>query len=422
MTLGKNTASLILVLLTCASCATPRGSPGAFPDIRPGERPALATEEAGLWMVMDRMEERLRTSGRLLTGTDFNAGGLTDPGLADPGLTDVDLTAERLTTASLNEYVRDIVCKLAGSYCPDIRVYVVQTPHFNASMAPNGAMQVWTGLILRAENEAQLAYVLGHELGHYLRRHTLQLWRDARSKSDFLAFFQLFAAAAGVGYVGPIANLIVLGSVYKFSRDQEREADDLGFELMVRAGYDPREAPKIWEALVKEREAADDPDKFIFFSTHPPTEERIETLKEMAENAVADEGGGIVAQERFLTATLPFRRKFLRDEMRRREFAQSQVLLDRLLESGVGLGELHFFQGELYRLRSEEGDEDKAIAAYQKALEFKNAPSEADRALGLLFFRSGEKEKARECLERYLQKRIDAEDREMIRAYLQQLE
>ena len=412
MRLVKSTACLVLVFLTCASCATPRGSPGALPDIKLGQRPALDTEEAGLWMVTDRIEERLRTSGRLLTGAGLTGGGPTDAGLTEVTLNEADL----------NTYVRDIVCKLAGPYCPDIRVYVVQTPHFNAMMFPNGAMQVWTGLILRAQNEAQLAYILGHELGHYLRRHTLQRWRDARSKTNFLAFFQVVAAAAGFGFVGNLAVLIALGSVYKFSRDNEREADQLGFELMVKAGYDPWEASKIWEALVKEREAAEDPERLIFFSTHPSTEERIETLNDLAQKAVADGGSAVVGRERFLAATLPLRVIFLRDELRRREFVRSQVVLDQLFKSGVGLGELHFFQGELYRLRGEEGDENKAIAAYQKALEFDDVPSEVDRALGLLFFRAGEKEKARESFERYLQKRTDAEDREMIRAYLQELE
>lgn len=407
MRLAKTTAFWVLILLACVSCATPRGSPGALPDIKPGQRPSLDTEEAGLWMVMDRVEQRLRTSGRLLTDSTPTRGGPIHAGPPDGGL---------------NRYVRDIVCKLAGPYCPDVRVYVVQTPHFNATMAPNGAMQVWTGLILRAENEAQLAYVLGHELGHYLRRHSLQLWGDARSKADFLAFFQLFAAAAGVGFVGPLAELIALGSIFQFSRDNEREADELGFELMVKAGYDPREAAKIWEALIKERKAAKDPERLIFFSTHPPTEERIETLKELAKKAVSNGDNGVVGKERFIAATLSLRATFLRDELRQKEFARSQVVLDRLFESGVGLGELHFFQGELYRLSADERDVEKAIVSYQKALEFDDAPAETHRALGLLFLRAGEKGKARSSLERYLQNRGDAEDREMIRGYLLGLE
>src|SRR5215831_9630937 len=125
-------------------------------SLQPGERPTPGSDEAGLWMQMDRAELTLRTSANLVY---------------DP---------------ALNEYVRQIVCRLAGPHCDGLRVYIVRNPEFNASMAPNGMMLVWTGLLLRMENEAQLAFILGHELGHYLRRHALQQFRDASTKSAFL--------------------------------------------------------------------------------------------------------------------------------------------------------------------------------------------------------------------------------------------
>ena len=68
------------------------------------------------------------------------------------------------------------------------QVHLVRTPLFNASMAPNGMMQVWTGLLLRVDDEAQLAAVLGHEFGHYLARHSTERLRDAKSRSAFGAF------------------------------------------------------------------------------------------------------------------------------------------------------------------------------------------------------------------------------------------
>lgn len=387
------TRTCVALLLLAAACTAQRGSLGALSDIQPGQRQALDTDEAGLWMQVDRLEADLKTSGTLVTD------------------------------AALNAYVRDIVCRLAEAYCADIRVYILQVPHFNASMMPNGVMQVWTGLILRVENEAQLAYVLGHELGHYLRRHSLQRWRDVRAKSAFVQFFGLLTAPTGVGPLASLgAQLAVLGSVFAFSRDNEREADELGFGLAVKAGYDPREVSRIWEALVKERDATKRSTPFIFFATHPATEERIENLKAFAKKAMPDGGRTVIGGEQFLAQTLSLRAMLLRDELRRREFAGSQVVLDRLFEAGTGLGELHFFQGELYRLRAEEGDREKAIAAYQKALEIGDAPAETHRALGLLFFKTAEKEKARIALERYLQYRPNAEDREMIKAYLRQLE
>lgn len=383
--------SLGVALILLAGCAKPRGTPGAIPDLRPGERPTLASDEAGLWMQMERVENGLKRSGQLAS---------------DPEITN---------------YVREMVCRLAGDHCGDIRVYVVQTPHFNANMAPNGVMQVWTGLILRADNEAQLAYVLAHELGHYLRRHSLQLLQDARMKTNIAAFFSLFAAAAGHGYAGYLAQLIAAGSVLAFSRDSEREADDIGFELMAKAGYDPREAAKIWEALDKERQAGNDSSPLIFFATHPPTSERIDTLKELAAKSYSAERPWVVGREKLLAAVQTVRPALLRDELRRRDFARTEVLFDRLLTAEPNSGLMHFVNGEMYRLRNEDGDEVRAIESYERALGLSGAPVDTSRALGLLFLRRGQKDRARVAFERYLADSPTAEDRAMILSYLERL-
>ena len=381
----------LLTLFGMAACATPRGAPGALADIRAGQRPAADTDEAGLWMQMDRVEQTLRTSGHLVT---------------DP---------------EVRGYLRDMVCKLAPEHCADIRLYVVQTPHFNASMAPNGTMQVWTGLLLRADNEAQLAYVPGHELGHYLRRHSVQRWRDVRMKTSVASVFTVLTAAAGQGYIGSLAQLAALGSILQFSRDNEREADDIGVELMVRAAYDPREAPKIWEALDKERRAAKDSEPLVFFATHPPTDERIETLKELARKTYAQDRDWTDGRQAYLAAIRPLRARLLRDELRLRDFARTQVLLERLLTAEPVSGELHFFRGELYRLRNDEGDPARALASYERALALGSAPPEANRAAGLLLMRQGQKAQARAAFDRYLTEAPEAEDKPMIQSYLEQL-
>ena len=160
---GRSLARAALSLV--AGCATPRGESGALRDLKAGERPTLDSDEAGLWMAMDRVEANLRTSGRII---------------ADP---------------ALNSYVRTLVCRLTPPHCDGIRIYVVQTPHVNASMAPNGMMQIWTGLLLHAENEAQVAYVLGHEIGHYVRRHSVQQFRDLRTKAAASVFFTTLAGS-----------------------------------------------------------------------------------------------------------------------------------------------------------------------------------------------------------------------------------
>jgi tetratricopeptide (TPR) repeat protein len=384
-------AHALLLGFLLAGCATTGAIPSPA-ELAPGQRPPPGSDEAGLWMQVDRVEEALRTSGRVVM---------------DPRLT---------------AYVRDVVCRVARALCQDIRVYVVQTPYFNASMAPNGAMQLWTGLLLRTENEAQLAYVVAHEMGHYVKRHSIQQWRTLRNTAAATTFFRALTGAAGVGFVGDLGTLAALGGIFAYSREHEREADLVGGELARRAGYDLREAPRIWEALLREQEASGSKSHSIFFATHPATEDRIASLRRLAEASGPVGEPEDIGAEAFQAATLPLRGVWLRDELRRREFAGSQVLLDRLLVNGVRTGELYFFQGELYRLRSAEGDETKALAAYEWALALDGAPADTYRALGLILMKQGQRARARDAFARYLEGRPDAEDRQMVESYVRQLE
>jgi Zn-dependent protease with chaperone function len=362
--------------------------PPKMPDVKPGERPPLDSDEAGLWMQMDRIEGQLRGSGRVVQ---------------DP---------------ALNAYVRSIVCRLAAEHCADIRIYLVQTPHFNATMAPNGVMQVWTGLLLRAGNEAQLAYVLGHELGHYLRRHSLQRLLDVKNKGNALAFFSLLAAGAGVGFVGDLAQLATLYSLYAYNRDQEREADQVGFDLMAAAGYAPVEAARVWEGLEEEQRRQKDERPTVFFSTHPSVEERIGALKKRA----AELGGkGDDEAERYAESVGPHRAAWLREDLRLRRFAASEALLDRLT-AGRASGELRFFQGELYRQRREAGDDERAIGAYREALELGGAPPEAHRSLGLALWGKQDNAGAAAAFRAYLAARPEADDRAMVEDYIARLQ
>lgn len=380
-------AALSCGALLLAACATTPPAPIA--DLKPGERPALGTDEAGLWMQMDAVEQQLSTSGRVVT---------------DP---------------ALNRYIRDVTCRLSAEYCKDLRLYIVEVPHFNASMAPNGTMQVWTGTLLRVQNEAQLAYVLGHEMGHYIRRHSVQRWRSIRNKTDSMAFFTVTTRMAGLGFMGDLADLAALASVMAYSRDHERESDDIGFDLMSRAGYAPAEAPKTWQALLEERDAAGVEKPSMFFASHPAVEERLEALQQRAGQYT---GRGEVRRKPYDAAVARFRGRWLRDEVRKRDFEGTQVVLANLLEAGHPAGEIYFYEGELHRIRGDDGDIDLAIAAYRKALKSKRAPAETHRAIGMLYWKTNQPKQARKSFRRYLAAAPKAEDRAMIQSYIEQLQ
>lgn len=364
----------------------------SLPDLQPGEAPPIDSDEAGFWMTMDRVEQKVATAGNLVRAP------------------------------ALNAYLKGVVCRLSPDYCKDLRIYIVQQAAFNAAMAPNGSMTVWTGLLLRAQNEAQLAAVLGHEIAHYQRRHTLKKWRAARDTMGGVQFFRLITAAAGVGLIGDLAALAARGGIASFSRDQELESDQIGLQFMVRSGYDPAEALKLWELVVEEKNAGEGEDQSYFLAKHPPFGDRLVALRRQVAALGAGRGGLELGAERYLRATRPYRADWLRGELRKRNFAETQVILDRLLVSGVNPGELYFFQGELYRLdKAQQDGNRKAIGAYKRALAHKPRPVETYRSLGLVLWSENDHLAALSAFQAYLKARPGAEDRPIIEGYLKEL-
>jgi len=354
-------------------------------------RPDLGTDEGGLWAFMDREEQRLKRSSFLLR---------------DP---------------ALHGYVNGIACRLAGDHCPEMRVYLVRTPYFNASMAPNGMMQVWSGLLVRMQNEAQLAAVLGHEIGHYLQRHSVERLRDAKSRSSFGLIVGMALGVAGGGSLGTLAQMGILASSLAYGRDQEREADRIGIALMARNGYAPAEAGRVWGQLLEEYEGAkaageEVSSTNILFASHPPAEERREVLAAAAKRDWP--GAARMGADEYRAALAPHRMGFLYDEVRRRRFGESLVLFDRLLKSSPRDGQVQYFKGEVYRLRGSEGDAKLALEAYRASLAMDNTPPEAHRALGTVLRHAGDNDGATRAFQRYLELKPDAEDAELIRSYL----
>ncbi len=369
-------------------------------DLTAGSRPPLDSDEAGWWMMMDRWEDRLKTSGQLVRDEE------------------------------LDDYVDQIVCQIAGEFCGDVRVYIVQNPHFNALMAPNGTMVIYTGLLLRMRNEAQLAAVLGHEIGHYVRRHTLQRMRDVEANLNFLAVFQLaLMAAAQAGYggyanlAGDIANIAVLQSILAFSREHEREADGYGMLLVTKAGYDPREVSKVWAQILREREADAEDSQPVFYSTHPPSEERQAALENLGDRVFQEMNTeSVVGRDSFIEMMMPRRAAYLEDELNLRDFDRSEMLIEMLIEDEVNLAELYYFKGELYRLRGKDEDEETALENYEIALEQTgSAPPEIYRSLGVLSNRRREPQKAIEAFRRYLELQPRAKDRLVIEHLIKEL-
>jgi predicted Zn-dependent protease len=154
----------------------------------------------------------------------------------------------------------------------------------NAFALPGGKIAVYTGIFPVAKNDAGLAAILGHEVVHALARHASE-----RMSQEVLAQTGLTAAAVGLGAsgAGPVAGQATMaalglgarvGVLLPYSRTHESEADSIGLLLAAEAGYDPREAVRVWQRMQQGSEGT--PPEFL--STHPSHETRIERLqKEM---------------------------------------------------------------------------------------------------------------------------------------------
>jgi tetratricopeptide (TPR) repeat protein len=288
----------------------------------------------------------------------------------------------------------------------------VRTPFFNASMAPNGMMQVWTGLLLRVENEAQLAAVLGHEIGHYLQRHSIERLRDAKSRSAFGQFLGLFGLVGAVGQVGLLASMMA------YSRDHERDADRIGLQLMHQAGYATAEAAKVWQNLQLEIKARPDGGaRNPLFATHPAPEDR---QQELAARGATYEGGATHDAE-WRKRVRPFLADWLAEEVKRGQHEESLALLTRLVERMPSRPEYVSARAETYRLRGKDGDLDKAVGDYKTALSIEGTPPEAYRGLGMIQRLREEPVEARTNLLRYLELVPEAPDAAMIKSYVEEL-
>jgi predicted Zn-dependent protease len=383
--LRSRRATLALALVLALGCKT-----APLADIETGEQPSLESDEAGFWMEMERAEKDISTSGN------------------------------RIRDPELDAYLKGVICRVAPDYCSATRVYVMRQPEFNASMAPNGMMVVWSGLLIRVQNEAQLAAVLAHEVGHYQRRHTLAIFRRARKTTNALMAITLLAGGVVPG-AADAAVLIGMGTLMAHSREQEAEADQIGIERMAKAGYDPREVAEIWQGVLREMRA--DPRLRVpFLASHPAEETRLRKMAEEAQRLLTPENARGTRTAEFDDAVRRLRVMLLGDEVAMRKHKRSEVVIARLLEAElITPAEAAFYRGELFRVRGEKGDDERAVAQYREAVAGVAPVPLAYRNLGLVLRRSGDRAGARESFQRYVELAPDANDRAMVDAYIREL-
>ena len=184
---------------------------------------------------------------------------------------------------AVNAYVRNMGQRIVAN-APDPfnrlpwNFYVVQDPSINAFAVPGGHIYVHTGLINAANSASELAGVMAHEIAHIVERHST----EQLSRQYGLSMLAGLVLGQDPGVLSQIAAQIVAGgTLARFSREAEREADEVGIRAMYEAGYDPRGMAAMFRTLMEQSQRQ--PGRVeSFFATHPTTAERVRESEQRA--------------------------------------------------------------------------------------------------------------------------------------------
>jgi predicted Zn-dependent protease len=247
------------------------------------DQSATSDEEGTVKGVKPGSEKDVNSVGNRGVGKGVNLYSLQrEIAMGKQAAMEVEKTARMINDPVVTEYVNRVGQNLVRNSDAKVpfTIKVIDSDEINAFALPGGFFYVNSGLILRADEEAELAGVMGHEIAHVAARHGTktatkgELMQLATIPVMILVPYGL----AGYGiYEG--LNLAIPMSYLKFSRDNEREADYLGLQYMYKAGYDPSAFVSFFEKIeAEERRHPGSIPKV--FATHPPTPDRVQKAQE----------------------------------------------------------------------------------------------------------------------------------------------
>jgi predicted Zn-dependent protease len=218
----------------------------------------------------------------------------------------------QLQDKALNDYVREVGQNMAARTHRTHMPYSfrgVNANYVNAYAFPGGSIACTRGILLSLGNEAELAALLGHELGHVNARHTAQQMSKGKLTNTIVGGFSVMAGAVagGLGQIAGTLGSIGAGALLaSYSRENEREADALGVEYMVKAGYGPQGMVGLMEmlqSLSKSKPSAIE----LMFATHPMSDERYKNAVQNSRTKYASAQNLPLNRERYMDHTARLR-------------------------------------------------------------------------------------------------------------------
>lgn len=251
---------------------------------------------------------------------------------------------------TLREYIKTTGTRMAESTHRSQMPYAfhcVNANYVNAYAFPGGTIACTRGILLELESEAELAALLGHELGHVNARHTASSISKAKLTGIAVSGLSVLTSVAVGSDIGTVASQLgQLGSgalLASYSRDNERQADSLGMEYMARVGYSPQGMVDLMEMLnAKNQRPSGITD--LLFSTHPMSPERYKTAAQRAREEYGSYAANPIYRERYMDSIAGLRKikdavktqQNGEDAMLQKTYADAEKLFSKALTQAPG--------------------------------------------------------------------------------------
>ncbi|MBI4549310.1 MAG: M48 family metalloprotease [Candidatus Omnitrophica bacterium] len=357
--------------------------------------------------------------------------------------------------AALETYLRKLTVPLASSLdWPEsmkLRVKILRDPTVNAVSLMNGHLYVHTGILARLDSEAELAFVLAHELAHIDHRDTLYQMINLRRKTvTFKVLDLLFTPVASLVGAGGLSEmtlaLIYASSVTGYGREAEAGADLFAIEKISRLGYPAQAALRFFEVLMAEKERYKEGHEIFFLSSHPSNRRR---KAELTEWIRAHPGQRSSARRgRYLRATYAVRLENAKLNLDLGRFYHALDDVAKLLRQNPEDPAAYYVRAEIYRnlpanwekVREEVSEErwkrlealgqagraerwrEKALRDYRKSLQLEPGYAPPYRGLGVLFLELENFPEAKRYFNKYLEIDPAARDRRSVLRHLKDME
>ena len=321
--------------------------------------------------------------------------------------------------ALLEEYLKQIVLKLQPPQIHErfsFKILIIENPYLEAFALANGTIGVHTGLLARLENEAQLAFLLAHEMTHCTHRHALRTLlhienklaneRDANGSLGEKRLLTLFGTAGSIE------------AIRRYTQDLETESDSVGLGLIMKAGYDPIEALGLLEFQGMEvvAEGMKEP---LPYENDREIRKRKMYCQDFIRTQNTERTPRITnTKEFFINLQEVILGNSLLD-IRAGRFCSAQRNLEKYLAVKSDDARAHYLLGEVFRQRREEGDRERGKEHYQRALSLDPSFPDPHRAIGLIYYKSGNKALSQKHFQSYMALSPRALDIAYIRKYLE---